>query len=210
MKEAGFTIRLPKLRQQGNARRMRTKIYLFSAWIASAILAAACSDTGQQTSTSTSGSSSSGMAGATCTTDADCTMGLNLICLPTDDGACGPTTNKCVEYPPSCGEGSFTTVCGCDGKPHAKGPCPGKLDYQIDTRPDACTPPAGTFLCGNGTCTVGTQYCVEGDMSVDCMDLPANCMGAMANCACLGSAGMMGCGCEDLPNGGIRVNGCGI
>lgn len=196
--------------QRANSRHMRTKISLFCVWLASSILAAACGDTGQQTSTSSSGSSSSGMAGDTCTSDADCTTGFNLICLPTDDGACGPTTKKCVEYPATCGEGTFTTVCGCDGKSHAKAPCPGALDYQIDTRPNACVPAAGTFWCGNGACTIGTQYCVEGDLSVDCMDLPANCMGAQATCACLGSAGMTGCGCEDLAGGGIVINGCGI
>jgi len=187
---------------------MRKMLFLIGMVLAAPLLPLACSDGGTQTSTSST--SSSGMGDGTCVDDSDCTVGFNNICLPTDDGMCGAQTKKCVEFPPSCGEGTFTTVCGCDGKSHAKGPCPGELTYQIDTRPGACTPPAGAFFCGDGTCTIGAQYCVEGDTSVDCMDLPANCMGAQATCACLGSLGMMGCGCEELPGGGIVINGCGI
>lgn len=189
---------------------MRSIFFLVCALLGSGLLATSCSDGGEQTTASSSSSSTSGTLGSPCATDKDCTMGFNLVCLPTDDGACGPATKKCVEYPATCGEGTFTTVCGCDGMPHAVGPCPAEHPFQIDKRPDACAPAVGTFLCGNGTCTVGAQYCVEGDMSVDCMALPANCMGAQANCMCLGAAGMMGCGCVDEPGGGIRINGCGI
>lgn len=189
---------------------MRNLVLCACLLVAGSLLGSACSDTDEKTTSTSSASSSSGAAETPCVDNSDCTMGFNLICLAKDDGACGPTTKKCVEYPPSCGEGTFTTVCGCDGKSHAKGPCPGELTYQIDTRPGACPPTAGTFWCGNGACTIGGQYCVEGDMSVDCMNLPANCMGAQANCACLGTAGMTGCGCVDEPGGGIRINGCGI
>jgi hypothetical protein len=187
---------------------MRKVLFLIGMVLAAPILPLACSDGGTQTSTSSG--SSSGMGDGTCVDDNDCKVGFNNICLPTDDGMCGPQTKKCVEFPPSCGEGTFTTVCGCDGKSHAKGPCPGELTYQIDTRPDSCKPAAGTFFCGDGACTIGAQYCVEGDTSVDCLDLPANCMGAQATCACLGALGMMGCGCEELAGGGIVINGCGI
>jgi hypothetical protein len=190
--------------------RMRNLFLCLCAPLLGALLVASCSDTGENTTSASSNSSSSGSADKPCVDDSDCTVGFNLICASTDDGACGPTTKKCIEYPPSCGEGTFTTVCGCDGKSHAKGPCPSDLPFQIDTRAGACPPAAGTFWCGNGACSVGAEYCVEGDMSVDCMALPANCMGAQATCTCLGSAGMTGCGCVDEPGGGIRINGCGI
>jgi hypothetical protein len=190
--------------------RMRQAFLSFCALLVGAILVPSCSDSDDKTTSTTSMSSSSGTAGTTCDDDSDCTMGFNLVCVSTDDGVCGPTTKKCVEYPPSCGEGTLTTVCGCDGKSHAKGPCPSDLPFQIDTRAEGCPPAAGTFWCGNGACNVGTQYCVEDDMSIDCMDLPANCMGAEANCACLAAAGMTGCGCVDESGGGIRFNACGL
>lgn len=190
---------------------MRHICLCFCLLFVGATLIPACGDTDEQTTSTSSMSSSSGNGETTCVDNSDCTMGFNLLCANTDDGACGPTTKKCVEYPPSCGEGTFTTVCGCDGKSHAKGPCPSaNLPFQIDTRAGACPAAAGTFWCGDGACNIGAQYCVEGDMSVDCVDLPANCMGTQANCACLGTAGMIGCGCVDEPGGGIRINGCGI
>ena len=190
--------------------RMRHVLLVLCTLSTGAIVIVSCSDTGTVTSTSSSNSTSSGSPDKPCVDSSECTMGFNLICAATDDGACGPTTKKCIEYPPSCGEGTFTTVCGCDGKSHAKGPCPSDLPFQIDTREGACPPVAGTFWCGDGACSIGAEYCVEGDMSVDCVALPANCMGAQANCACLGTAGMIGCGCVDEPGGGIRINGCGI
>jgi hypothetical protein len=159
-----------------------------------------------------SGGESAGGGGASgiCDGDEDCTGGFNLICAGTDDGMCGAITKKCIEYPATCGEGTYSTVCGCDGKSHAIGPCPGDLPFQIDTRPGSCPAAAGTFWCGDGACTIGGQYCVEGNMSVDCVELPPDCLDAQATCACLEAAGMTACGCTEEPGGGLRVNGCGL
>jgi len=156
------------------------------------------------------GGSNGGNAGDPCESNQDCTNGLNLYCATTDDGMCGATAKKCAEYPATCGEGTYRTVCGCDGNPHAVGPCPGETPFQIDTRENACPAQAGSFWCGDGACNVGTQYCVEGNTSVTCTDLPAECMGAQASCACLEAANMIACGCVDEAGGGIRVNGCGL
>lgn len=171
------------------------------------ILAAACGDS------SGSGSESSGGGGSdgTCTSDEDCKTGFNNFCAETDDGQCGPIVRKCVQYPPSCGEGPLHTACGCDGKPHSASSCPSaKLSVQIDTRPNACTPVAGMIACGEGFCDITKDYCVEGAMQISCMALPQTCTGASASCACLETAGMTACGCVDEPGGGIRVNGCSI
>lgn len=146
-----------------------------------------------------------------CTTDADCKTGGTNFCAASDDGQCGPVVHQCIVYPASCGEGTLRTVCGCDGLPHVAGPCPSAtLAVQIDTRPGACVPPAGMFFCGEGTCTIGTQYCVEAGDAVSCADLPAECVPGTPSCACLETAGLTACGCVDEPDGGIRVNGCGL
>src|SRR5690349_7080468 len=60
------------------------------------------------------GGAGGGGASGACDSNQDCTEGMNQICTGTDDGMCGAVTKKCVEYPPSCGEGTFSTVCGCD------------------------------------------------------------------------------------------------
>lgn len=175
-----------------------------------ALSAASCGD---EITSASSGSSSSGGGGdnGACTSDADCKTGFNMICAETDDGQCGPIARKCIQYPASCSEGTLYTACGCDGKSHAVSPCPSAtLSAQIDTRPDGCPAQAGKFWCGDGSCNVGAQYCVEGVSSIDCVDLPQSCMGASATCACLMDAGMTACGCVDEAGGGIRVNGCGL
>jgi hypothetical protein len=181
------------------------------------LFAASCGGTDNETGSGGSGSGGSGSGGSgsggedsPCVDNEDCTKGFNLICAATDDGACGPTTRKCIEYPPSCGEGTFSTVCGCDGKSHAVSPCPSDLSFQIDPRPGSCPAAAGMSWCGDGACSIGTQYCVEGNTSIECVALPADCMAAQATCACLEAANMTACGCVDEPGGGIRVNGCGL
>ena len=157
----------------------------------------------------TTGSGDGGVThvGDPCTKDADCANGE--YCSASDDGMCGPIVRTCDTYPASCGEGVYRTICGCDGKSHAAGPCPGGT-LQTDKRPGACPVAAGKFLCGDGACTVGTEYCTEGLTGVSCVALPVSCGGAQANCACLKTAGVPSCFCTDEVGGGVRVMECGV
>jgi hypothetical protein len=148
--------------------------------------------------------------GDPCTQDADCPDGFNVFCTDTGDGECGPVVKRCMSMAATCGENPMTTTCGCDGKTFAAGPCGGAMPVNVDLRPGACPAAAGTFWCGTAACNAGTQYCVEGYTSIDCLDLPAACATPNANCACLNAQNMSACGCVDEPGGGIRVNGCGI
>jgi len=142
--------------------------------------------------------------GAPCESDADCNGGF-LVCATVSDGRCGPVEQRCTE--PFCGEGPLTTVCGCDGKPHADDRCPGLEPFGIDKRAGACTPPEGMYNCGDGMCASDSEFCLAGYSAITCVDLPPNCMGAQASCKCLELAGVMGCGCS-LEEGGIRVAEC--
>lgn len=120
------------------------------------------------------------------------------------DGACAaPPTRTCQIYPASCGEGTFRTLCGCDGKTHAVAPCPGANPIDVDSRAGSCPPTAGMFSCGDAGCKVGAQYCSESVSGAACVDAPAACMGAQATCACLATMGLKGCGCVDEPGGGV-------
>jgi hypothetical protein len=143
--------------------------------------------------------------GQPCASDADCEGGENLVCDVSTDGACGSIERLC--HKAVCGAGPLQTVCGCDGKPHATANCTGSTRVQVDKRPGACTPPAGMYNCGDGTCATGAQYCLEGFSEIKCVDLPPSCTGADASCACLEAAGVASCGCV-VGDGGIRVAGC--
>ena len=176
-------------------------------------LSAACGEASVEPG-GTGGGGLGGAGGAgdgQCVTDADCFAAGTNFCAASDDGMCGAVVHTCIIYPASCGEGTLRTVCGCDGQSHVDGPCPSTtLSVQIDTRPGACVPPAGMFFCGDGTCTLGTQYCIEAAIAVTCADLPAECIPDAPTCACLESVGLTACGCVDEADGGIRVNGCAI
>ena len=145
------------------------------------------------------------LIGEPCGKDSDCSAGENLVCAASSDGMCGPIVRTC--QPASCGAGPLQTVCGCDGKTHATDLCLGDGQLEVDKREGACAPPAGMYNCGEGQCTTGAQYCLEGHTAIQCVDLPPSCTGASASCACLGAAGGPSCGCV-VSDGGIRVEEC--
>lgn len=167
-------------------------------------LFASCSDDPTTPSTELVG------LGEPCAKDEDCLSGINIVCMDTGDGECGPIVKRCVALAPSCGESPMRTACGCDGKTLAIGPCGPAKPANVDLRAGACPAAAGTFWCGAAACNAGPQYCVEGYTSIDCFDLPVACAPPNGNCSCLMAQNMTGCGCVDEPGGGIRVNGCGI
>lgn len=142
--------------------------------------------------------------GLPCASNADCAPG-GLFCVPTSDGLCGSVEATCEKI--ECEDGPLRTICGCDGKPHIADNCPSVNDVNIDKRPESCAPPEGMYNCGNGTCALETQYCLEGYLAVECKDLPPSCTGAEASCECLEAAGVASCGCV-VSDGGIRVSGC--
>ena len=177
---------------------------LFPA-IAMAFLLASCAD-----DATTTPPAKQVALGEPCAEDANCLPGFNVVCMETGDGECGPAVKRCVSIAATCGENPMKTACGCDGKTFAAGPCGSGMPANIDLRAGACPAVAGTFWCGAVACNAGTQYCVEGYTSIDCLDLPAACAAPNADCNCLMTQGMSACGCVDEPGGGIRVNGCGI
>jgi len=150
------------------------------------------------------GSGSTPHQGDPCATEADCGEDQSLYCETMTDGMCNITSKTCEIFPASCGESTMRTLCGCDGKPHAVGSCPGSKEILIDTRPNSCAPPAGQFNCGESTCALNQQYCFEGFAEVKCMDLPAACA-ADATCTCLMTAGAAACACNEEMGGGLRV-----
>ncbi|UQA56374.1 Hint domain-containing protein [Polyangium aurulentum] len=144
--------------------------------------------------------------GAPCDSDADCPpITVLLTCATVSDGRCGTIEQRCTES--LCAEGPLTTVCGCDGKPHADDRCTGIKPFAIDKRAGACTPPEGMLHCGDETCASDSQFCMAGYSEIKCADLPPQCLGAQATCKCLELAGVEGCGCS-VEDGGLRVAEC--
>ncbi|MDI1479249.1 Hint domain-containing protein [Polyangium sp. y55x31] len=143
--------------------------------------------------------------GQSCLSNADCIGGENLVCAPDFDGVCGPPLGKkCARA--TCGVGPLSTICGCDGKPHAVDNCTSETEIEVDKREGACAPPAGRYNCGDGTCASDAQYCLEGYSEIKCVDVPPSCLGS-ASCDCLEAAGVAACGCV-ISNGGLRIQEC--
>jgi hypothetical protein len=146
-------------------------------------------------------------AGALCQSDADCAE-FGLFCAKVSDGMCGEITRQC-ESREWCNDIPLQTVCGCDGKLYAtRYQCPGDDQVVIDKRDGACAPPVGQFNCGDATCNIETEYCLEDFTEIKCVELPPACQGPTPTCSCLGDQGVESCMCVQHATAGVTVQAC--
>lgn len=146
-----------------------------------------------------------GAVGDPCTLDS---CGEGLFCDFEDD-RCGTNgaTGTCMAASNGASTESPSTICGCDGNVYEFWFEHQQAGYDTGAL-DLCPPPAGSFWCGEETCSDdGMTYCAQGGLCsgepTRCEMLPAACVGSQ-DCSCFGP---MVTGCE-LREDGIFEVGC--
>ncbi len=101
---------------------------------------------------------------------------------------CGnKTAGTCEPLPTSCPD-EDAAVCACDGQVYAS-PCHAAIAGQDVSKLHNCTPPDGTFRCGEWFCQIDAEYCNHvaaeaGQDGHECVPIPAACA-STPTCACL-------------------------
>jgi hypothetical protein len=136
-------------------------------------------------------SSGTGQGGAPCGPTVEAGCNANEYC-DFSDNLCGEgvRTGACVIKPLDCSGPLPEPTCGCDGTIH-QNDCMANLAGFDMSLQGTCTPPAGTFACGQTYCQHAAEYCerqasdVGGEPDVyRCVDLPGAC-GNSPSCACV-------------------------
>ena len=153
------------------------------------------------------GAACGGFAGTACLAGFFCDFGAN-DCGGTDDiGTCQAMPTAC---PTGLDAGVADQVCGC-GNQIYDSVCAANLAGNDVSAQGFCTPPVGSFVCGERFCRLADQYC-ERDVSdvvgwpdeYFCNSLPSSC-GSAPDCACL-SAVPCGPLCTAVSGGGLMVS----
>lgn len=96
----------------------------------------------------------------------------------------------CAPRPESCDANKLAPTCGCDGKLYESA-CQAQ---QAGVRPNAnlfgCSPPQGSFACGNEFCSIDSEYCLSisrGTLGyyLRCEPIAGACAGTPIDCDCL-------------------------
>ena len=135
--------------------------------------------------------------GSACTGEADCgpeewceancldMHGCNEVC-----SADAPVEGVCAPRPESCDANNLAPTCGCDGKLYESA-CQAQ---QAGVRPNSnlfgCSPPDGSFACGNQFCSIDSEYClviIRGTLGSysRCEPIFSACAGTPIDCDCL-------------------------
>ncbi len=106
------------------------------------------------------------------------------------DGECGLCSEDgvCRKKPTSCAGLEKRLVCGCDDKVYDNDCEANRAGARAMTHSGGCSPPAGTFTCGETFCKLGSEICEEqsngdGSISDGCVASPGSC--AADDCDCV-------------------------
>jgi len=188
----------------------------WSFLIGAALLAAACSDSGQQAGTGGAGGSGTGGAAGVGGAAAG-TAGAPQQCIASQPIEACPTGQICdLDAPGRCGGGSIlfghcivtpqtcapvdNPVCGCDGQTYAND-CARQMAQAQLSYAGACRDAGASTNCGGSiNCDATQTYCLATNpgyagnppWTYACQTIPANCA-ANPTCACI-CPGPYGCG----------------
>ncbi len=157
---------------------------------------------GSESSTSSTGGGvfCGGIAGIACAADEFCDFPSNSCGFADESGTCKKRPIPC--------DSIYLPTCGCDAQIYGSECMANNAGHDVAPA-GTCTPPVGTYACGQHFCDSKTQYCerVISDVSslpddYNCLALPDACL-TMPSCACIAGAPCGGaCTTSD---GGLKV-----